>query len=77
MKLNYEEVPNTVVTGKDLDYLSDSFLWNYEAYKKTANDKNNVNDQEIKAVFEKAATAFDDNLNNILRILECRGEANE
>ena len=77
MKLNYEEVPSNVITGKDLDYLSDSFEWNYGALKKTNNDKNLVNDQEIKDVFEKASNLFDDNLNSILKILESRGPASE
>ena len=27
MNLNYEQVPN-IITGKDLDYLSDMFNWN-------------------------------------------------
>ena len=30
---NYTEVPN-IITGKDLDYLSDMFNWNYSSYKK-------------------------------------------
>ena len=29
----YNEVPN-IITGKDLDYLSDMFQWNYGALKK-------------------------------------------
>ena len=33
--LNYEVVPNDILTGKDLDYLSDIFEWNYIALKKT------------------------------------------
>ena len=33
--LNFEEVPNDILTGKDLDYLSDIFNWNYIALKKT------------------------------------------
>ena len=28
------EVPNNILTGKDLDYLSDMFEWNYGVYKK-------------------------------------------
>ena len=28
---NYNEVPN-IISGKDLDYLSDIFNWNYGAY---------------------------------------------
>lgn len=77
MNLNYQEVPSNVVTGKDLDYLSDMFEWNYGALKKTNNDKNLVNDQEIKDVFNKASNLFDQNLNSILNILKSRGASNE
>ena len=30
----YDMVPN-IISGKDLDYLSDMFSWNYGAYKCT------------------------------------------
>ena len=72
MNLNYEEVPSSVLTGKDLDYLSDMFEWNYGALKKTENDKKQVQDQDIKNVFEKASNLFDDNLTSVLRNLEGR-----
>ena len=39
MDLNYETVPD-IISGKDLDYLTDAFNWNYNAYKKTVNDSN-------------------------------------
>ena len=32
--MNYNSVPN-IITGKDLDYLSDMFNWHYSAYKNT------------------------------------------
>ena len=35
---NYQEVPN-IITGKDLDYLSDMFEWNTLALK-LFNEKN-------------------------------------
>ena len=31
--ITYNEVPK-IITGKDLDYLSDMFNWNYEGKKK-------------------------------------------
>ncbi len=77
MPLNYEEVPNNILTGKDLDYLSDMFEWNYGAYKKTTNDEKNIVDQDLKMVFDESVQAFDNNLNNILKILESRGPSNE
>ena len=35
MNEQYMEVPTNILTGKDMDYLSDMFEWNYEALKKT------------------------------------------
>ena len=34
--MKYQEVPY-IITGKDLDYLSDMFSWNYGAYKSIYN----------------------------------------
>ena len=67
--IQYMEVPSNVLTGKDLDYLSDMFQWNYGAYKKMKNSVGQVTNQEIVAVMDKAAGAFDQNLNTILSIL--------
>ena len=75
--LNYEQVPNDLLTGKDLDYLSDMFQWNYIALKKSDNDCDNIDDEEIVSVFEKAVALFDDNLNSVLNILESRGGTSE
>jgi len=50
--MNYEVVPN-IITGKDLDYLSDMFNWNYGSYKNTCNSIEKVNDKEIKDVLIK------------------------
>ena len=33
-----QEVPVNTITGKDLDYLSDMFQWNYCAFKKSCNE---------------------------------------
>ena len=43
----YNEVP-TIITGKDLDYLSDMFNWNYSALKKMNVAVNQVKSEEIK-----------------------------
>ena len=37
MNDKYMEVPNDILTGKDLDYLCDMFQWNYGALK-SSND---------------------------------------
>lgn len=75
--LNYESVPNDLLIGKDLDYLSDMFQWNYIALKKVDNYCDLVDDEEIVSIFEKACNLFDDNLNSILNILESRGAIDE
>lgn len=75
--LNFEEVPADILTGKDLDYLSDMFEWNYGAVKSSDNACDMIDDQEIISVFEKAVSLFDDNLNSVLNILESRGEIDE
>lgn len=71
--LNFMEVPNDILTGKDLDYLSDMFEWNYIAFKKTNTAVGIVNDQEIVSLLEKGVKLFDSNLISVLNILESRG----
>lgn len=65
---NYDEVPS-IITGKDLDYLSDMFNWNYIALKNTNDMKNNANDPEIKDMLENGFNLFKDNMNKIMDIL--------
>lgn len=71
----YNEVPNTI-TGKDLDYLSDMFNWNYEALKKMYVATTQVQDEQIRTVVEKGYNLFKNNLNVILSILN-EGGSNE
>lgn len=75
LKENYMEVPN-IISSKDLDYLSDMFNWNYEAYKKSVNFSNNVTDSEIKQIFDKCSNTFHGVLSSILNILN-NGGSNE
>lgn len=72
---NYDVVPD-IITGKDLDYLSDMFEWNYGALKCTNNSITEVQDMDIVKVLEKAKRTFDDNLNDILNTLK-KGVNNE
>lgn len=67
--IQFMEVPSNILTGKDLDYLSDMFQWNYGAYKKMKNSVGQVTAQEIVAVMDRAASVFDQNLNSVLSIL--------
>lgn len=71
----YNEVPN-ILTGKDLDYLSDMFQWNYGALKKMNVATSQVQDEQIKIVLEKGYNLFKNNLNVILSILK-EGGSNE
>lgn len=64
----YNEVPN-LITGKDLDYLSDMFNWNYEALKKMNVATSQVQDEQIRSITEKGYNLFNNNLNVILSIL--------
>ena len=66
--MNYNSVPN-IITGKDLDYLSDMFNWNYGAYKNTYNAIDKVNDEKIKNMLNNASEIFMNGMNTILNIL--------
>ena len=66
--MNYNSVPN-IITGKDLDYLSDMFNWHYGAYKSTVNAVSEVNDEEIKNMLNNASEIFMNGMNAILKIL--------
>ena len=64
----YSEAPN-IITGKDLDYLSDMFSWNYEALKKLNIAINQVTDERIRTNLETGYNLFKNNLNITLSIL--------
>ena len=74
MQQNYEVVPD-ILTGKDVDYLTDMFNWNYGALKKTNNYLSMTSNLDIKARLEEAISMFKENLNKILNIL--RKESHE
>lgn len=71
----YEVVPN-IITGKDLDYLSDMFEWNYGALKKVNDAIHNVEDETIKEMLQNGYNLFNSNLTKILNILN-EGGSNE
>ena len=75
MKENYETVP-MIITGKDLDYLSDMFEWNYNALKKTKDFKDRSTDEEIKNMLKKGCELFNKNINLVLSLLN-EGGSNE
>lgn len=69
MNNKYMEVPNDILTGKDLDYLCDMFQWNYGALKSSNDSISSINDKEIIDIMQRAGELFDDNLNVVLDIL--------
>ncbi len=75
MQENYQVVPN-MISGKDLDYLSDMFEWNIGAYKKVSNCIKKVEQTDIKEMLEKAIKMFNDHTQIILNILN-QGGSNE
>jgi hypothetical protein len=62
------KVPD-IITGKDLDYLSDMFNWGYGAYKSAFNSLDNIIDDEVKSIVERSVTLFHTNMTNVLNIL--------
>lgn len=69
---NYMEVPN-IITGKDLDYLSDMFEWNYGALKESNDMINKVQDEDIKKMLEKGYNLFNDNMKMVMSMLNDGG----
>lgn len=69
MNDKYMEVPNDILTGKDLNYLCDMFQWNYGALKSSNDSVSSINDKEIIDIMQRAGELFDDNLNVVLDIL--------
>ena len=65
---NYAVVPN-IISGKDLDYLSDVYNWNFNACKLANNFANEVTDEEIKKLFEKVADMHMQHCKVVLNIL--------
>lgn len=65
---NYKTVPD-IITGKDLDYLSDMFEWNYLAYKEVSNAVDSIVDEEIKDILDRASQLFYNNMNMVLGVL--------
>ncbi len=65
---NYSEVPS-IISGKDLDYLSDMFNWNFNAFKLINDFKEKVLDEEIKDLIERVCKTHKENLSAVLNIL--------
>ena len=68
-----KKVPEDVITGKDLDYLCDTFLWNYNAWKEFNFYKGYLVDKELLDIYNDSLNMFGDNLNCVLEILSNPG----
>lgn len=65
---NYEEVPSMIST-KDLDYLSDVYNWNFNACKLANHFKKEVQDEEIKELLTEVANMHKEHATAVLNIL--------
>lgn len=65
---NYESVPS-MIAGKDLDYLSDIYNWNFNACKLCNHFVNEVEDEEIKQLLIKVAEVHKEHCRAVLNIL--------
>lgn len=75
MDLNYEKVPD-MISGKDLDYLTDTFNWNYNAFKESIDYASATEKEDVVMLLDKATNLFNNNMEELLAILE-RGGVNE
>lgn len=73
---NYQEVPN-IITGKDLDYLSDMFQWNYVAYKKYIAYSDLTTMDDLREIFNESSNLFHNNMTQVLSILKEGVNSNE
>lgn len=76
MNQNYEQVPN-IISGKDLDYLSDMFEWNHGALKQANDSLARVQEEQIKQILKQAFQLFNSNMNIVLSILSSQGGNHE
>lgn len=71
---NMEKVPSMIST-KDLDYLTDIFNWNYGTFKSVINMESEFTDKTLSKCARKVSDLFMNNMDTVLDILG--GEDNE
>lgn len=76
MDYKYDEVP-VIITGKDLDYLTDMFSWNYGAVKSANEATVSVTDKELKDLLSEVKQVHLNNLNIITDLLDEKGRLYE
>lgn len=64
-----KSVPN-IISTKDLSYLEDMLNWNFVLIKKINNYMNDIKDEDILNIFDKAYKELMKNYNDILNTLE-------
>lgn len=69
-----EKVPSMIST-KDLDYLTDIFNWNYGVFKSVINMESEFTDKTLSKCARKVSDLFMNNMDTVLDILG--GEDNE
>ena len=69
-----EKVPSMIST-KDLDYLTDIFNWNYGAFKSVINTESEFTDIALSKCARKVSDLFMNNMDTVLDILG--GDDNE
>lgn len=67
-----DKVP-TMISTKDLSYISDMFEWNFTLSKKINHYIGEVTDEEIKSVFEELRNIHSEICNTLVQILS-KGE---
>lgn len=65
---NYEEVP-AMISRKDLDYLSDIYNWNFNAFKLASHFEKEVQDEEIKELLKNIVDMHKEHAKAVLNIL--------
>ncbi len=65
---NYNEVP-TIISCKDLDYLSDIYNWNFNACKIANYFVKEVKDNDIKSLLQKLVDIHKEHAIAVLNIL--------
>lgn len=67
--INYEEVPS-MISCKDLDYLSDIYDWNFNVSKLANHFLGETKDQEIKELLDKVRDVHKEHCKFVLNVLK-------
>ena len=65
----YSEVPY-IISGKDLDYLTDMFNWHYGIYKNNLDSINSISDLKLKNAIKTVNKNIYGFMEDIIKILE-------